>query len=98
MFLDIIIKYYSLLLIEIFITIIYLLYVQFSPQIGNIWWRNDYFSPMGAIKIIVYPLYEIKMWNVEFWDINYFIWLLFGVIIYFIINLNDILYINENGK
>jgi hypothetical protein len=53
---------------------------------------------MGAIKIIVYPLYEIKMWNVEFWDINYFIWLLFGVIIYFIINLNDILYINENGK
>lgn len=87
-----------LLLIEIFITIIYLLYVQFSPQIGNIWWRNDYFSPMGAIKIIVYPLYEIKMWNVEFWDINYFIWVLFGVIIYFIINLNDILYINENGK
>lgn len=87
-----------LLLIEIFITIIYLLYVQFSPQIGNIWWRNDYFSPMGAIKIIVYPLYEIKMWNVEFWDINYFIWVLFGVIIYFIINLNDILYINENGN
>jgi len=87
-----------LLLIEIFITVIYLLYVQFSPQIGNIWWRNDYFSPMGAIKIIVYPLYEIKMWNIEFWDINYFIWLLFGVIINFIINLNDILYINENGN
>ncbi len=87
-----------LLLIEIFITIIYLLYVQFSPQIGNIWWRNDYFSPMGAIKIIVYPLYEIKMWNMEFWDINYFIWLSFGVIINFIINLNDILYINENGN
>ena len=87
-----------LLLIEIFITIVYLLYVQFSPQMGDIWWRNDYFSPMGAIKIIVYPLYEIKMWNVEFWDINYFIWLLFGVIINFIINLNDILYINENGN
>jgi|TARA_B110000495_G_scaffold53181_1_gene44647 hypothetical protein len=87
-----------LLLIEIFITVIYLLYVQFSPQMGNIWWRNDYFSPMGAIKIIVYPLYEIKMWNMEFWDINYFIWLLFGVIINFIINLNDILYINENGN
>ena len=60
--------------------------------------RDDYFLPMGAIKIIVYPLYEIKMWNVEFWDINYFIWLLFGVIIYFIINLNNILHINENGK
>jgi len=87
-----------LLLIEIFITTIYLLYVQFSPQIGNIWWRDDYFLPMGAIKIIVYPLYEIKMWNVEFWDINYFIWVLFGVIIYFIIYLNNILYINENGN
>ena len=73
-----------LLIIEFFLTILYLLYVQFSPQMGNIWWRNDYFSPLGAIKIIVYPLYEIKMWNIEFWDINYFIWLLIGIIFWIV--------------
>ena len=39
-----------LLLIEIFITVIYLLYVQFSPQMGNIWWRNDYFYQWEQLK------------------------------------------------
>ena len=73
-----------LLIIEFFLTIRDLLYVQFSPQMGNIWWRNDYFSSLGAIKIIVYPLYEIKMWNIEFWDINYFIWLLIGIIFWIV--------------
>jgi len=71
-----------LLLFELFITLLYLLYVQFSPQMGNIWWRNDYFSPMGGIHLMIYPLKEIQMWFPEFWDINYFIWLLFGVCIY----------------
>jgi len=71
-----------LLLFELFISLLYLLYVQFSPQMGNIWWRNDYFSPMGGIRLMVYPLKEIQMWYPEFWDINYFIWLLFGLCIY----------------
>ena len=33
--------------------VLYLLYVQFSPGMGNIWYRNEeYFSPMGAINMI----------------------------------------------
>lgn len=71
-----------LLEIEIIITIGYLLYIQFSPQMGNIWWRNDYFSPLGAFKVIIYPLQESKMWLPEFWDINYFIWLIVGLLLY----------------
>ena len=89
-----------LLFIEFFLTILYLVYVQFSPQMGNIWWRNDYFSPLGAIKIIAYPLYEIKMWNTEFWDINYFIWLFIGIIFwigFLFFNKKKLLY-NINAK
>ena len=66
----------------IIITIIFLLYIQFSPNMGNIWWRNNsYFAPMGAINVMIYPFRNIMMWKPEFWDINYPIW----VIIYMII-------------
>ena len=59
-------------------TIIYLLYIQFSPGMGNIWYRNnEYFSPMGAVHVMVYPIYNQQMWYPNMWDINYFIWMLF---------------------
>lgn len=60
---------------------LYLLYVQFSPQIGNIWWRGNHFSPLGAIEIIKYPLQESRMWSIEYWDVNYFIWVTVGLLI-----------------
>ncbi len=67
-------------------TIIYLLYIQFSPGMGNIWYRNnEYFSPMGAVRVMVYPCYNAAMWYPNMWDINYFIWILFyftGVFIF----------------
>lgn len=87
-----------LLSIETIITFLFLLYVQFSPQMGNIWWRGDYFSPMGAIELMKYPFREPKMWNLEFWDVNYFIWVLVGIFVYTIIKLiylNIIVYINN---
>ena len=49
---------------------------------GHIWWRDGNFTPMGAIKVILYPLKEIKMWNIEMWDINYFIWIIIGLFFY----------------
>lgn len=74
-----------LLWIETIMTSIYLLYVQFSPQMGNIWWRDYYFSPYGAYELMIYPLIESKMWTIEFWDINYFVWLISGIFINIII-------------
>lgn len=71
-----------MIILFIIITIIFLLYIQFSPQMGNVWWRENYFSPMGAINVILYPLKEVKMWNINMWDINYFIWLLVFFIFY----------------
>jgi hypothetical protein len=69
-------------LIQILLLLLFLLYVQFSPQIGNIWIRDNVFSPYGAIKLIMYPLQEVKMWNIEMWDSNIFMWLLIGNIIF----------------
>jgi|UniRef100_A0A6C0CX90 hypothetical protein len=69
-----------LIFIIIFLTVLFLLYIQFSPQMGNIWWREGHFTPMGAIYVMLHPLKEIKMWNMEMWDINYFIWIVITII------------------
>lgn len=59
------------------LTIAYLLYIQYSPGMGNIWYRNnEYFSFMGAWNVIVFPLQSSEMWNYSMWDINFFIWLI----------------------
>ena len=56
----------------------YLLYVQFSPGMGNIWYRNnEYFSLDGALKIIFAPLHLYYMWYPFMWDINFLMWILF---------------------
>ena len=66
-------------------TIGYLAYIQFSPKMGKIWWRNGNFTPMGAVKLIVYPFQQIEMWKPRLWDINYFMWLVGGYVIHKII-------------
>lgn len=66
----------------IIINIIYLLYIQFSPEMGEIWYRNNkYFCFNGAWKVIIFPLSNEKMWCFEMWDINYFIWLILYTIL-----------------
>lgn len=81
-------KYTKIIMHLILITLLlvfYLLYVQFSPGMGNIWYRdNEYFSPMGAIKMILAPLHLYYMWYPCMWDINFFIWILIYRIIFYI--------------
>lgn len=51
---------------------------------GNIWYRNnEYFSIMGAVKVILFPLQNGDMWAPNMWDINYFIWVLIVGTIYY---------------
>ena len=65
------------------ITLLFLLYIQYSPGMGNIWYRNnEYFSPMGALHVMVFPFQNVQMWYPTMWDINYIMWLLLGVFIY----------------
>ena len=67
------------------VTFVYLLYIQFSPGMGNVWYRNnEYFSCIGAWKVIVFPLEKIDMWHYTFWDINYFIWVIFYILLIFL--------------
>ncbi len=67
-----------------FLLLGYLLYIQFSPGMGNIWYRNgEYFSPMGAVNVIFYPLYSVEMWRFEMWDLNFFIWILTFISAYY---------------
>ena len=70
----------------IFVTILFLFYIQYSPKMGNIWYRNGYFVPRGAINLMIYPLKEIKMWNPKLWDINYFMWIIITYMFYEIIH------------
>jgi hypothetical protein len=65
------------------ITLLFLLYIQYSPGMGNIWYRNnEYFSPMGALRVMVFPFQNVQMWYPTMWDINYIMWLLLGVFIH----------------
>ena len=67
------------------VTFVYLLYIQFSPGMGNVWYRNnEYFSFIGAWKVIVFPLENIDMWHYTLWDINYFIWVMFYILLTFL--------------
>ena len=66
-------------------TLLFLLYIQFSDGMGNIWYRNgEYFSPMGAVHIIAYPLHCIQMWYPDMWDINYLVWIITTTILYYV--------------
>jgi len=79
------------------LTVFYLLYIQFSPGMGNIWYRNnEYFSFTGAWHVIIFPLQSREMWNYSMWDINYFIWISFYMLIIILhhFHLKDYRYIN----
>ena len=59
----------------------YLIHVQFSRGMGNIWWRAGRLSPGGAWAVMMYALRERRMWSPEFWDLNYPVWVLAGMLI-----------------
>ncbi len=74
------------LLLWIILTISFLIYIQFSPDMGNIWIRSGHFAPIGAIKLILYPFKEKHMWLLpDMWIINYWIWMI-PLIMYILYN------------
>jgi hypothetical protein len=79
--------YYQIILIFI----IYSLYIQFSPSIGNIWLRPDInndivFCPYNLFRYIIQPLVNPYFWKFNLLDLNLF----FIIVIYFIIYHNFI--------
>lgn len=67
-------------------TIVYALYVQFSPGMGNIWIRrgvdNKYvFAPNNLLNLIIEPFFNKDMWQLSTMDLNYFAYVAIGGII-----------------
>ncbi len=60
-------------------TVAFLLYIQFSPTMGNIWIRDGHFTPRGAIDVMLYPFREWQMWKPGMWIINYPVWIACGM-------------------
>lgn len=52
--------------------VVFAMYLELSPGLGNIWYRHGRFSPVGYIKCIVYPLQERQLWHYKHADLNIF--------------------------
>ena len=98
---------YKILIHCLIIFIIYSLYVQMSPTMGNIWLRpdsdgNQVFCPLGLVDLIIAPLQFDKLyfWEPTFWSINFFIYLLSYFVIYFLVvkGYNHTFFLNLNEK
>ena len=77
----------------IFVFIIYSLYVQLSPTMGNIWLRSNsegdpIFCPLNLFELMVAPLQSDKLyfWEPHFWPINFFVYMISYMLVYFICN------------
>ena len=58
----------------------FIVYMELSPRMGNIWWRDGKVSVDGAIRCMLYPLSEWRMWLPAMWTGNWFVWLGAGVV------------------
>ena len=75
------------------VLIIYSLYVQLSPTMGNIWIRSNsegerVFCPMSLVDLILAPLQTDKtyFWEPNFWPINFCVYIIVYFFIYLLYN------------
>jgi hypothetical protein len=74
------------IIVFVITTILFAIYVEISPSMGNIWYRYDSnnvkrISLSGLLNLMVFPFYNIHMWKIDLWSINIIIWLLFAFIV-----------------
>jgi hypothetical protein len=76
------------MIFEIIISLIlYSIYIQFSPSMGNIWIRqnhnNENILCLNNLLILIFkPLTEWYFWSINFLSINYWIYLIIILIIF----------------
>ena len=86
------------------ILIIFSLYVQYSPTMGNIWLRTNaeneqIFCPMNLVELILAPFYRSYFWSYSLLPINFCIYLLVYLLVYLLyINLKWIIPVNGFHK
>ncbi len=59
--------------------IIFLLYLELSPKLGNIWYRLNsenikVINISSIINFLIYPLHNINFWYINNWDLNFIIY------------------------
>ena len=52
-------------------TFVYSLYVQFSPSMGGIWFRNGHFVPKNLFRLMIYPFFSLDFWYPTMWIVNW---------------------------
>ena len=58
-------------------SIFYIIYLEISPGMGNIWLRPDsdnkiYINFESLVNIMfIYPFQSWNFWKIEFWDLNW---------------------------
>lgn len=70
-------------------TLLYILYLELSPGLGNIVFRINSEGVRSInigsfIQFLKYPFKEYHFWKPQFWDINYYIFSNVGAIAYMI--------------
>jgi hypothetical protein len=71
------------------IFVVWMIYLEFSSKLGNIWWRINSkgqreFQLDGLLSMISYPLKNMNFWNPQFWDLNIYVILAIFSVIYFV--------------
>jgi hypothetical protein len=72
-------------MIYFLITVGFIAYLELSPGMGNIWYRNNRLMPIGALRVMIYPFKNRQMWWPGVWDINYPVWLIFGYLLQYFV-------------
>ena len=69
--------------------VIWMFNLELNPQLGHIWLRPDVtgdivFSPINIVNLLIKPFYDLTLWNIKLWDVNFYIFLLSCTILFFI--------------
>jgi hypothetical protein len=69
--------------------LLWLLYLELSPQLGKIWIRPNEkggwrLSLGGVIQLMGKPFTQIEYWYPRFWDLNIYVWWILTLLVYWI--------------
>lgn len=72
---------YDLFIATLISLVIFAIYVEINPKLTNIWFRYNssgikVISLGGLFELIKAPLFNNYYWQIQFLDINYYIYLL----------------------
>lgn len=79
-------NFLTLILLISFVFIIWILYLEFSPTLGNIIYRTNAngtksFSIRAVWNMMIQPFSQMYFWDPRFWDLNIYIILIISILV-----------------